>query len=78
MLYDIGLSVFYVFGLWSNIGHDLVMLTLWKYFEIVRVLTILQVSAAIYYVSVTIPPHIPVGLGLSLSWLVVIFQDGVN
>ena len=60
---------FYSFDLRSNIGHDLVMLSLWENFEIVPVLKIFQMSASLYYLCVTIPSYIlicnSVFLGLS-------------
>ena len=51
---------FYTFDLRSNIGHDLVMLTLWENFEIVPVIKMLQISASYYYVCVTISLYMPI------------------
>ena len=47
---------YYICDFKSNIGHDLVILTLWEIFEIVPVMKMLQISAS--WIIYALPYHL--------------------
>ena len=79
-MYNTSFGIFDIFDLRSKIGHDIVMLTPWINFEIVRLLKILQISASCYYVCVTINHTYYLIYRYVNKFFLVVgpFPDGVN